>query len=324
MDRRLRRLAVALAVPVGLFATAELGLRVVLPDSRSAAIADAEVQAHLGQGFQYDPDLYWYWKHLPDPTAQVDAHGFRRTTPMAQPKPPGLRRAVVLGDSQAFGGGVGAEETMSFYAEEELGGDWEVLNAGLSGYRSLNVYRLLRKRIGAVDPDVVVIDCMPKDSAREDGPLVEEAVGSSGIGELLWRSRVYYFGQLMVRAAGLAPWETLPWPLQLHTVRQELDPMKTDLRDSPYMGNLDLIARWAHDQGITPVFMRYPVTDDGETVKCMAWDGSMPVGEVVFDACGILTADGRPARELFIDHNHLTVEGNRVLGEALAETLRGL
>ncbi|MCK6505166.1 hypothetical protein L6R53_17505 [Myxococcota bacterium] len=318
-----RKLLAAIVVgPILTLLLAEGALRLLFPVGRRASMAEDEVQAHMGYGFAYDPDLYWYWKDLPDPTAGIDAHGFRRREPIEQVPPPGVRRVITLGDSQTFGGGVPADQAFPNQAEELLGDGWEVLNAGISGYRSLNIYRLVRKRLMAYQPHYLLIDAMPKDSPREDGPLVERKVAGQGVGEALWNSRVYYFGQLTLRLTGLRPWETLPWPLQLHEVRTRLvDPSQGDLRTSPDMGNHDLIGRYARQQGTEVIFMRYPVQQPDGTVGCMAWEGSLPEGYPVFDACAVLSADGRHSSELFIDNNHLRPEGNRVVATALAAFL---
>lgn len=321
----LRKLLIAVVTVLVLLLGAEGVLRLLFKATRSAKMADAEIEEHLGQGYRYDPDLYWYWATLPDSGAQVNAFGFRRVEPMQAPKPEGVTRVITLGDSQTFGGGVMAEDTYTTYAQASLGPAWEVLNAGISGYRSLNVYRLLRLRLAAFEPDVLVVDCMPKDSPREDGPLVARPLGGGRLDEMLWNSRLYYFSQLLLRIAHLRPWETLPWPLQLHEVREKLiDPKQGDLRQSPDMGNHDLIGRWAEERGISAVFMRYPYNHDGVKVGCHAWEGSDPEGFPIFDACAVLSASGHPADALFFDKNHLRPLGNQIVGQALAEMLRGM
>lgn len=325
MARKSTVLAAILVGPLLGLLLAEGALRLMFPVGRRATMNAAEVEAHMGYGYAYDPDLYWYWKDLPDPTAGIDAYGFRRSEPIQPVPPPGVRRVITLGDSQTFGGGVPAEQAFPNVTEELLGEGWEVLNAGISGYRSLNIYRLIRKRLMAYQPHYLLIDAMPKDSPREDGPLVERGVSGGRVGEALWNSRVYYFGQLTLRLSGLRPWETLPWPLQLHEVRTRLvDPSQGDLRNSPDMGNHDLIGRFARQQGVEVIFMRYPVQQADGTVGCMAWEGSLPEDFPIFDACGVLSADGRPSSELFIDNNHLRPEGNVVVATALAAFLTAL
>lgn len=318
----------ALLLPLALILLALLAegaLRLMFRAARSATMPKAEIQEHLGQGYAYDPDLSWYWSVLPDDGAKVNADGFRRVAPMTRTPSPGILRVITVGDSQTFGGGVAHDQTFSHFAQEALGDRWEILNAGISGYRSLNVYRLLRLRLLAYEPQVLVVDCMPKDSPREDGPLTGKPLAAGRVPEWLWNSRLYYFSQLSLRLVGLRPWETLPWPLQLHEIRERLDdPSKGDLRNSPDMGNHDLIARFGAQHGMVSVFMRYPFNKDGTTVGCHTWDGSMPEGAPLFDACAALEASGLPARELFLDTNHLSVKGNQVVGAALAARLMEL
>jgi lysophospholipase L1-like esterase len=245
----------------------------------------------------------------------VNVYGFRRKKIMYQHGSPGITRVIVLGDSQTFGGGVKAEESFPYFAEEKLGKDWEVLNAGISGYRSLNIYRLLRLKMLAYDPDIIVVDVMPKDSPREDGPLVGKAIGEKGLGEWLWSSRVYYVSQLLLRITGLRPWETLPWPLQLHEIRNRFS--SPEALAYSELGNEDLIARWADENGIKVIFMNYAYRN-GQILFCHDSPGSKPEGYALLDTCALLKESGYRAEELFQDANHLTILGNKVVGEALA------
>jgi hypothetical protein len=280
-----------------------------------------QVRTHLSsKAFVHDPDLFWYWAALPSPGNEVNGYGFRRTRPMALTPAPGTIRTVTLGDSQVFGGGVRAQEAFSHVAEERLGPSWEVLNAGVSGYRSLHVYRLLRLKVLPHRPRYVVVDCMSHDSPREDGPLAPRPRRALSFEEALWNSRLYYLGQLGVRIAGWAPWETLPWPLQLPELRGRAR-SSPDPRDHGRLGNGDLIARWARAHGIEPLFMRYAYVQDG-AIHCQDDGRSMPYGYAHFDTCGALRASGHPPMALFLDRNHLSPLGHGVVGEALAAKLR--
>jgi hypothetical protein len=235
----------------------------------------------------------------------------------------GRTRVIALGDSQTFGGGVRTHETFAHIAEQALGDTWEILNGGLSGYRSLNIYRLLRLRLHHFQPDILLIDCMPKDSQREHRPLKGTPLGGDRFGEWKWKSRLYYFSQLLLRVAGLRNWESLPWPLQLHNIREEgKQSGEASYRDNPNLGNLDLIGHWAQEQGIQVVFMTYPYMESPERTGCHTWEGALPEDFPVFDACAALNADEQPAESLFLDKNHFSAEGNRVIGEALAHFLQ--
>ncbi len=312
--RPLVRLGLGLLVALLLLAGVEGALRLTLPVVRTATLPDTMIRAHLeNPGFRYDPDLYWYWSMLPSAAMQINEHGFRRTRPMTRAKPAGVTRAITFGDSQTLGAGVGPEESYSAVAERLLneteGTEWEVLNAGISGFRSLNVYRLLQRRIEAYDPDMVVIDCMPYDSPRDDGALVGRPLGgvATQLQAALWQSHLYYvlrLGLEKVRPDRSRWLDRAPLP-----------------GDALGHGNHDLIAAWGKEHGVTVVFMQYPVSENNFRVGCHTLPAELPGDAPVVPACEALVQDGRPGRELFQDRNHLTVAGNEVVGKALADVI---
>ena len=283
-------------------------LRFTLPVVRTASLPDTMIRSHLSTpGFRYDADLYWYWAMLPSAAMQINEFGFRRTKPMTREKPAGVTRVITLGDSQTLGAGVTEEETYSAFAERELGEGWEVLDAGISGFRSLNVYRLLQLRIEAFEPDVVVIDCMPFDSPRDDGSLVGPPLGGVPLRELLWQSRTYSMLRLgleRIRPSRPRWLDRAPLP-----------------GDALGYGNHDLIAEWGVKRGVKVMFMQYAVSENGRLL-CHTLPGELPAGVPVVPACDALEADGRSASQLFMDRNHLAVAGNEVVGKALAASLR--
>jgi len=290
---------------------AELALRFAFPLARTASLPEGMIRVHMNvTGFRYDPDLYWYWQHLPSPGMQINEHGFRRTKPMQAEKPRGTKRAVVLGDSQTLGAGVGPEETFSAVAERELGDDWEVLNAGISGFRSLNVYRLLQLRIQHYDPDVIVVDCMPFDSPRDDGPIHAAPLGASLVKRALWHSRIYYLVRHAVEKsrADRSRWLDVDGAFEPQNVGNH--------------GNHDLISAWGQENGVEVLFMEYPVTNEQWYLGCHTDPGELPEDVAVVPACQALAASGKGGKALFLDRNHMTVTGNEVVGQALAESLR--
>lgn len=312
---RWKKAALAALVTIGVLGGTEAVLRVTLPVARKASMPQEVIEAHLeGEAFRYDPDLGWYWKHLGVHGLATNAFGFRRTEAMSFEKPAGVTRVVTLGDSQTYGAGVKPDESYSAVAESELGEDWEVLNAGLSGYRSLNIYRLLKLRVAAFDPDVVVIDAMPFDSPRDDGVVVGRALREPWVDtarRLLWNSRLYYMLRLAMEKADS---DRPRWLDQAVTARAE--PGRRDF------GNHDLIAAWGAEEGIAVVFMQYPVMDEQGRLSCQTRPGELPPDNPVVPACDAILAAGKPGQILFQDRNHLTVLGNQVVGHALAETLR--
>ena len=304
-----------IAVILGLVAL-EFWLRHKIGGVHSQMLPQGMIDQHVQGGFRYDPDLMWYWSSLPHEGMGVNEFGFRRREGMTQKKPSNVIRVITLGDSQVYGGGVEEHQTFSFYSEQSLGTSWEVLNAGISGYRSLNIYRLLRKKIVSFEPDIIVVDAMMWDSPRENGELHEPPTlsGILWLEEALWNSRLNYLVQMSLRNAGLKIWEDLPWPIHLQDVRET-----TDSKRGEGLGNHTQIAQWANSRGIMIVFMEYPTKTQKGDLLCVARKEELP--KPVFSACSVLQDSGMHMTNLFLDSNHLTPLGGQVLGKAMAKEL---
>lgn len=84
--------------------------------------------------------------------------GFRERE-FAIPKPDGLYRVMVLGDSLTWGEGLPVEERYTDVLQRRLGaGDSvEILNFGVDGYPTTKERDLLYEYIDAVEPDLVVV-----------------------------------------------------------------------------------------------------------------------------------------------------------------------
>ena len=67
------------------------------------------------------------------------------------------RRVLTLGNSCTFGWGVPYQSTFSARLEENLGGAYEVINAGIPGYSSFQGRRFFERELVHLKPDVVVI-----------------------------------------------------------------------------------------------------------------------------------------------------------------------
>jgi lysophospholipase L1-like esterase len=93
---------------------------------------------------------------------RTNGFGLRRDDHVEIPKPPGVFRVLVLGDSQVEGY-VDNDEHYPHHLEqllrEQRGRDArvEVLNAGTGGYGPLGYYHWLRTRGRALDPDLVIV-----------------------------------------------------------------------------------------------------------------------------------------------------------------------
>ncbi len=119
--------------------------------------------------FLKDHDLFWRFRPNQTITSdffvegkyQINNHGLRGPNFAAQ-KPPGLTRIVCLGNSCTFGWQVSGDNTYPRQLEHILNGgtesgNWQVINAGVTGYSSLQGLRFLREDVLNWEPDIIAI-----------------------------------------------------------------------------------------------------------------------------------------------------------------------
>jgi lysophospholipase L1-like esterase len=110
---------------------------------------------------------------------RVNSHGFRDRERTLE-KPPDTYRIALLGDSSVFGHGVALEDSLPAklerrFTELEPAPRVEVFNCGVYGYNTRQELALLRKRVIAFEPDLVVVlfnynDVTPRDPAHIGRP----------------------------------------------------------------------------------------------------------------------------------------------------------
>ncbi len=185
----------------------------------------------------------------------------------------------------------------------------ELINAGISGYTSLQALRLIQKKLLAWDPDVIVIDCRTYDSLRE-GPLEAPSEEVATLQRLLFHSRLYYV--LRFGIDRLRPVQ----PRRMH----EHSEIKGAERSR--FGNHDLIVALGKQRGFGVVFLDYPFWNSANNhIVCLAPPEELPPGQVVARGCLALQQSGYPPEALFLDNNHLKPLGNRIVGQALAKAI---
>jgi lysophospholipase L1-like esterase len=285
-----------------------------------ATIPDATVTAHVqAEGLAYDPIYGWVRENLPDRYMNVDVNGFRHAEALSMQKPEGGWRAFTMGDSQTYGAGVMVGESYPAFAEASLRASRperrvEVINTGLSGYGSLQALRLIQHKLLDWDPDLLIVDCQANDQPR-DGLTPQGQL--SGLQRLLFNYRTYYVLRFAIdRATGRSA-----TPIAVH---QGVGPNLAN-------GNHDVIMQVAADAGVPVVFLDYPFWNhnnpaarSSEIIACLAPAERLPAGALVIPVCQALKDSGRPPDELFLDNNHLSALGNKIVGEALAEGIREL
>ena len=159
----LRRIAYGLVPVLVLVGGAEIAVRAIDPAPPPALLA-----APLERAFDQRPErlfrrhdrLFWELRpNLDEPLTRygdrTDALGLRNlSTP--GPKAPGRIRVACMGDSCTYGLGVAIGDAWP----QQLGRDaaFDAVNAGVPGYSSYQGVALWDDRVGALDPDVVVVE----------------------------------------------------------------------------------------------------------------------------------------------------------------------
>jgi hypothetical protein len=114
-----------------------------------------------------------------------NSEGVRARREYARPKPAGLRRVIVLGDSFTFGDEVSDDETYSHFLQELLPGV-EVVNLGVHGYGHDQMLLYLEEVGARYQPDVVLLGFVGDDMERNLLPFRDFAKpwfeeGASGL-----------------------------------------------------------------------------------------------------------------------------------------------
>jgi GDSL-like Lipase/Acylhydrolase family len=151
------------AVLCAVLVSAELAARVFQPDPPSFRIAGTE---HFD--LRYDPELGWV-----NPPGSVEMSfeygggsiytndlGFRDGDVLPD-KPPGAFRILALGDSFTWGWAVADGQRFSDILEARLNAlgdkDYDVINAGVTGYSTDQELLLLQRNVDRLSPDAVVL-----------------------------------------------------------------------------------------------------------------------------------------------------------------------
>jgi len=145
----------------------ELALRIISYDDTSR-IERAQKSLKRDNEFTfYEYDRVLGWKNrplsegyfeMPDSRTyvKISSKGLRDKE-YPYKKEPGTFRILVLGDSFAWGYGVEQDEIFSERLENMLGQDYEVLNAGITGYGTDQELLFFEKEGFKYDPDIVLV-----------------------------------------------------------------------------------------------------------------------------------------------------------------------
>jgi hypothetical protein len=304
---RRRLLFAALTVPLALLvleagarATVVVGVHQALPPEVAEWVETNRVV--------YDPELGW--RPASRSSALEGGHFIGSEMDReGRAREPGRLYGFAFGDSQTHGAGLAESNAWPSVAERLLRGEGHpvtLINMASSGYRSAQVLRLIETYVLPRGADFLIVDCM-----LDDGPPLPPRPSrvASAVSAVLFESRLYRVLWLGVAGAR----------------GQNLGPSASTRIEQPVgegligVGNHAAIAALAREEGLPLVFVDYPFW--GEPAKSLAPGARLPAGVAVAPATAALVATGRPASALFLENNHLTVEGSEIVGRSVADTL---
>lgn len=147
-------------------------------------------------------------------TVEIGGHGLRNPA-IAQPKPDGTFRILVIGDSVAFGWGVAEAEAFPRILERMLADAGlppaaervEVINAGVPGWGAPNELVFLREHGLALEPDLVLVTLINND-LTDVLQAIAPAVDPAPPFRLPKVLRSLYIGRAVERAIAIATGRT--------------------------------------------------------------------------------------------------------------------
>ncbi|MCK6504636.1 SGNH/GDSL hydrolase family protein [Myxococcota bacterium] len=337
-----RRLAFSAALVVAALLAGEVLSRALFADALQAWRAPPPPPAEDAPFMHGNP--YLLWEFAPGLRSQrghlvhINRLGLRG--PEVQvPKPPGIRRLVSVGDSSVFGDGVGDDEVFGVQVAARLGPGVEHVNAAVPGYSTFQSINLLRMRVLALEPDLLVIASLWSDNNFD--AFVDR--------ELLTAYAAWQEGSVAKARRALdhsALFGVLDWHLRVSrratAVRkvgfmlgsgQKAGPRRVAIQD--YADNLETLCALAVGAGAEVIFLVLANREDlapvpvGAPASGPAWepyrqvmrDAAARHGAPVVEVPALFRNSGLSAEALFVDEMHPSAAGHRIIARELATLL---
>ena len=333
-----------------LFFSAALGLgALLLGEGLARTVFDADQAAWLAPPLPPEEDApfmpgnpYLLWEFAPGTRLQrghrvhINRLGLRGPE-VEVPKPDGVRRLVSVGDSSVFGDGVGDDQVFGVVATAALGPAVEHVNAAVPGYSTWQSLNLLRLRVLALEPDLLVVanlwsdnnfdafvdrDLLTAYAAWEEGPVAKTR-------RLLARSALFRVADWRLRVSRRAA-AVREVGFMLGT-GHKLGPRRVAIQD--YADNLDTLCTLAAGAGAEVVFMVLANREDMSTAPPdrdltgppAAWEPYRQVmrdtarrrGAPLIEVPALFRASGLPADALFVDQMHPSAVGHKLIAREL-------
>lgn len=269
--------------------------------------------------FVRDPYLFWRLKYPSDEFHFVNSKGFRGRL-INQKKPKNTFRIFCIGDSCTFGLGVRYFEAYPYILERLLNENsskikYEVINAGVPGYSSLQGLRFLERDILKYKPDLIIASFGWNDTYEALGYSDKQQKSPNKIFLLihsfLSNSRVYLFLEDVV----------LNLRFKLGTNKGQAISMTDRLLRVPeedFVDNVSNMAKLRRLYHFEVILLNQPcrilVPHKYESLlRRLNLNQDIPL----LDLQERLNSSGIPVTSLFIDVQHPTALGHRLIAQAI-------
>ncbi len=328
------------ALLIGLFAAplfaAEMVFRPFTKQTPMLFTADDEL------GWRLIPNAATTWGGV---AVRINAHGLRGPE-LDYAKPAGRKRILFLGDSVTFGYRVGYDDTFVAHAQRLLrarGMPAEAINAGVGGYSPWQQGIYLRREGVRFDPDLVVVSFVLNDVVdyfslpRFGGRTITSQLSRAGGTSLARHSGLAWFAyQLFGRArygddvaAGAA------WQQNLTVRRTVLEPESPDVVKAWEVtsGHLEEIVTFCQDRRIPLLLVAFPYRFQlampeqrapQQRLAAFAKRHRVPLVDLLPAMLSAGAKKGVQPSEFFVDYDHLSPLGGRVVASHLAAPLHRL
>ncbi|MCP4868637.1 MAG: SGNH/GDSL hydrolase family protein [Proteobacteria bacterium] len=296
----------------------EAGLHVLLGNFGQSKLLQHSDNAEVCLELRPRTELtYTGWRaRVPATTMRTNSYGIRGPE-FSFDKRPGTIRIATVGDSFTFGQGVEEDEAFVQVAGRRLtehGLKAEVLNFGVPGHGTPQSVALVKHKVLATKPDVVLINVFPNDLTDEESYCV---YGKSDSEVARFVLQNVYVGRLLFFLGG-------------PVFRPKLEPGTRERLGTPgdrYVASMKELVALGAEHGFKPAAV---MLTDRSQYRESQWCQDCPVAHDLMGETGIHMVDMGPAWALlqkdvganFIaGDDHFTVAGNRAVGEALGDAL---
>jgi lysophospholipase L1-like esterase len=286
--------------------------------------------------YKKDSELFWRirpnqtirGKFFVDGVYKINSKGYRERE-FYENKDPDMKRIICMGNSCTFGWKVDSEQTYAKRLEVLLNQnlpkpEFEVINAGMTGYSTYQGLRFLKREILKLHPDIIILSYGWNDmcvSTRKDKDQKFPPQWILNIDDCLSFSKIYSFLKFEIMNL-------------LKLSKKAPEEMKLGYRISlmDYIVNLKEMVEIAQDSGIKVIFLSTPVSSariflgPGKTSKPhiankhynaalreLSGEIKVPLVDValLFEDRGDLYDSGRE------DYIHYNAKGHQVIAEAI-------